>query len=281
MTCFFTSDLHGSIERYRKLYRTIESERPRAVFLGGDLLPHFNQPDDDRWESEAHPLVGFNRLKQVMVDAYPSVFLILGNDDPKSAQPDFQKGTEAGLWHYVHNAPAPCDEITVVGYSYVPPTPFRFKDWEKYDVSRYVPPGSIAPEGGLRSVGIDERRLRFETIAADLDKLATGLTVEKTIWLFHSPPHETNLDRVATDGKMIDYVPLDLHVGSIAIRRFIEQKQPRLTLHGHIHESTRLTGSWRDQLGRTIMFNGAHDGPELALIRFDPADPGAATQELL
>lgn len=40
------------------------------------------------------------------------------------------------------------------------------------------------------------------------------------------------------------YAPMDVHVGSIALRRFIEARQPLLTLHGHVHESARLTGSW-------------------------------------
>ena len=75
---------------------------------------------------------------------------------------------------------------------------------------------------------------------------------------------------------MVDHVPLDVHVGSIAVRRFIEARQPRLTLHGHVHESARLTGSWRDRIGRTLMLGAAHDGPELALVRFDLERPGAA-----
>lgn len=37
----------------------------------------------------------------------------------------------------------------------------------------------------------------------------------------------------------------------------------------------------RVQLGRTWCFGGAHDGPELALVRFDPDAPEAATRELL
>jgi len=76
-------------------------------------------------------------------------------------------------------------------------------------------------------------------------------------------------------------VPLDLHVGSIAIRRFIEERQPLLTLHGHIHESARLTGSWRAEIGRTTCLSAAHDGPELALVAFDPRRPGAAARRLL
>jgi hypothetical protein len=44
-----------------------------------------------------------------------------------------------------------------------------------------------------------------------------------------------------------DHVPLDVHVGSVAVRRFIEDRRPLLTLHGHIPESALLTGSWRER----------------------------------
>ena len=90
-----------------------------------------------------------------------------------------------------------------------------------------------------------------------------------------------NIDRLAAEGRIIDHAPLDPHVGSIAIRRFIEDRQPLLTLHGHIHESARVTGSWRDAIGRTHAFNAAHHGPELALVRFDLENLEAATRELV
>jgi Icc-related predicted phosphoesterase len=58
-------------------------------------------------------------------------------------------------------------------------------------------------------------------------------------------------------------------------------RQPLLTLHGHVHESARLTHSWRDRIGRTHLFSAAHDGPELALVRFELDDLEGATRELL
>ena len=105
--------------------------------------------------------------------------------------------------------------------------------------------------------------------------------LSKSIILLHSPPYDTDLDRAALDGKMIDYVPLDVHLGSIAIRKFIEQRQPLLTLHGHIHESARITKTWRGKIGNTSMFTAAHDGPELAVIRFDLDLPHTAERELM
>jgi hypothetical protein len=40
--------------------------------------------------------------------------------------------------------------------------------------------------------------------------------------------HDARLGRL--DGQMVDYAPLDVHVGSIAVRRFIERCQPIVTL---------------------------------------------------
>jgi hypothetical protein len=128
---------------------------------------------------------------------------------------------------------------------------------------------------------LDERHLRWTTMQDELQALVGTADLSRALLLLHTPPHATALDRAALDGRSIDHVPLDLHVGSIAVRRLIDEHQPLLTLHGHIHESARLTGAWRQQLGRTWCLGGAHDGPELALVRFDPDRPEAATRELL
>jgi Icc-related predicted phosphoesterase len=74
---------------------------------------------------------------------------------------------------------------------------------------------------------------------------------------------------------------MDVHVGSIAIQRFIKTHQPLLTLHGHIHESVRITGLWKEKIGRTFSFTAAYDGPELAVVRFDTNHLENAVRELL
>jgi Icc-related predicted phosphoesterase len=284
--CLFASDLHGRIDRYDKLFAAIERRQPAAVFLGGDLLPfpmaafdsRENLPDDFVRDYLAFKC---EELRRRMDRRYPSVFVILGNDDPRADEPAMVEGDARGLWRYCHERKYEFGSYIVFGYAYVPPTPFQLKDWERYDVSRYVPPGGVSPEEGRRSSSVDARVVRYATIKEDLDELTRGAAMVHTVFLFHTPPHETHLDRVATDGKTVDHVPLDLNVGSIAVRRFIETRQPLVTLHGHIHESTRLTGSWRDRLGRTHAFSAAHDGPELALVNFDLTDLGSATRELL
>jgi Icc-related predicted phosphoesterase len=133
----------------------------------------------------------------------------------------------------------------------------------------------------MRSVPVNANEIRYGTIAADLERLAGEDDLRDSVFLFHTPPYRTALDRAALDGRMVDHVPMDVHVGSIAVRRFIEERQPLLTLHGHIHESARLTGAWRDRIGRTHLFSAAHDGPELCLVRFDLENPAEATRALI
>jgi Icc-related predicted phosphoesterase len=284
--CLFASDLHGDRERYNKLLRIISKEEPQAVFIGGDLLPSALKA----LSSDEAAIGDFIRdyllaemisLKRQMKEAYPRVFIIMGNDDGRLVESALVEAETLGLWEYVHMRRVLFGAYPVYGYSYVPPTPFLFKDWERYDVSRFVDPGCISPEEGMRSIEVDVTQERHATIQGDLDRLAVDDGLENAIFLFHAPPYKTKLDRAALDGKTVDQIPLDLHIGSIAIRRFIEVRQPLLTLHGHVHESAHLTGSWRDLVGRTVTFSAAHDGPELALVRFNLEDLHTATRELL
>lgn len=285
-TCFFATDLHGHFDRYEKLLKSIVRDRPEALFLGGDLLPRatLSSKTVQREEAdfvESYLIPAFIRTRDALGSAHPQIFLILGNDDPRLQEVLFQTASAQGLWHYVHGQKVALGTFAVYGYSCVPPTPFFLKDWECYDVSRYVPPGSVSPEEGRRSVPADESGVKWGTIQRDLQKLAGDDPLERAVFLFHSPPYDTALDRAALDGKTYEHVPLDVHVGSIAVRRFIEERQPLLTLHGHVHESTRLTGKWKIRLRKTVCVNGAHEGPELVLVRFHLESPWDATRELL
>jgi Icc-related predicted phosphoesterase len=277
---FFVTDLHGRPHRYEKLAEAIAADKPRLVLIGGDLLIHDFAPQKEAFLAN-YLLPLFERLRAQLAETYPAIFLILGNDDARSVETLMMEGEAAGLWFYAHNRCFDFEGFSIYGYACVPPTPFLLKDWERYDVSRFVDPGAVSPEEGKRTVPVSEMDIQYGTIQNDLEVLTHDQDLSRAVFLFHSPPYHTNLDRAALDGKMVDYVPLDVHVGSIAIRRFIEQRQPLLTLHGHIHESTRLTGTWREQIGQTLSINAAHDGPELALIRFDLENPASATRELL
>ncbi len=247
----FASDLHGREDGYRKLFALVRRERPQAVFLGGDLLPSGSllfarSRSGGAGFLQEFLMPGLRALRDALGEEYPRFFLILGNDDPRSEEAAFLENERSGLWQYMHFRKSRFGPYVVYGYSCVPPTPFALKDWERYDVSRFVDPGSIPPEEGRFSVAVAEEEKGLPTIRDDLAALAGDEPLSRAIFLFHSPPYQTRLDRAALDGRQVDGAPLDVHVGSIAIRRFIEERQPRITLHGHVHESARLTGSWQE-----------------------------------
>jgi Icc-related predicted phosphoesterase len=277
---FFVSDLHGLQNRYTLLFNAILDRKPGLVLLGGDLLPH---PRTAKHRDFILEFLAeeFGNLKNIMKDDYPQVGLILGNDDARIFESSVLEGEKQGFWKYLHMRRMTYSNYEIIGYSYVPPTPFRLKDWERYDVSRYVDPGSTAPDEGVRSVGVNPDEIEYSTIQKDLKELFEDSDPGQAICLFHSPPYQSFLDRAALDGMVIEFVPLDVHVGSIAIKRFIEDKKPYITLHGHIHESSRITGHWRQQFGTTHSFSAALEGEELALISFEIDNPADARREIL
>ncbi len=285
IACFFVSDLHGHLDRYEKFFQLIRDERPMTVFMGGDLLPHRLKPQHYRGSVIHHfntefLIPQFEELRRDLGQDYPSVFVIMGNDDPRSEEPWFIQGETRLLWSYIHFKKVLFRGYSLFGYSFVPPTPFHLKDWERYDVSRFVDPGSIPPTEGFRTVE-EKEDVERSTIRKHLEMLAKDEDMDRAVFLFHSPPYDTCLDRAALDGVMVEHVPLDVHVGSIAIKEFIEKRQPWVTLHGHIHESSGLTDSWSLYIGRTVAFNASWDRAELAVIKFDLERPGDAVRVLI
>ena len=281
--CFFVSDLHGSKVRFEKLFQKIVEEKPEILFLGGDIFPNpFSQDWRDKDFLEDFLVNELRDLKNKLGEEYPKIFLILGNDDGRSDENRIIEYEQEEIWEYIHNKKVDVEGYSIYGYSFIPPTPFRLKDWEKYDVSRYVDIGCVSPEEGVRTVEVSDYEMKYSTIKKDLEEFIASEDLSKSIILFHSPPYKTKLDRAALDGKSIDYVPLDVHVGSIAIQRFIENRSPYLTLHGHIHESARLTGDFMDKINNSIMLNSAHeDMKELCLIKFQIEDLSSIEREII
>lgn len=278
MRCYFVSDLHGSEYRYSRLFDILHKSPPEALFIGGDLLPNYTR---DKFFLTEFLRTNLKKLKILLGELYPDIFVILGNDDLKSEEENLLFLEKENLLKYINEKKSACGGHDIFGYSYVPPSPFRLKDWEKYDVSRYTDIGCISPEEGFRSYEIHPLKMKFDTIKKDLDEMCPGEDLSNSIFLFHSPPYNTNLDVVSNKIRLVEHVPLDSNVGSIAIKNFIIDRQPLLTLHGHIHESTRNSTKWHDIIGNTYCFNAANDTPELSLITFDTKQLSKAKRLLL
>lgn len=99
--------------------------------------------------------------------------------------------------------------------------------------------------GGVGIVGIGGSNITpFHTIW-ELTEDEIGGILERNyregdIILSHVPPHGTVADRVH----------FGHHVGSRALREFIEERQPPLVVCGHIHEGRGI-----DRIGETIVVN--------------------------
>ncbi len=63
---------------------------------------------------------------------------------------------------------------------------------------------------------------------------------QKHVLISHNPPKDT----------LCDVIGDNMHVGSTAVREFIEENQPDICICGHIHEACNM-----DRIGRTIIVN--------------------------
>jgi Icc-related predicted phosphoesterase len=279
MRVLFVSDLHGDQSKYIKLSQVMTEALPDTVLIGGDILPNYFRMEPAEFvESFLKPLL--SDLKQQLKEKYPKIFYIFGNDDPASALEYFRNEISTELMKYINLTSVNINGCVISGYGYVPPTPFLLKDWEKYDVSRFVPRDAVSPEEGIRTVEVPMNMIRYSNISEDLENLQKNTGVmTNCICLFHAPPYETTLDKIKNAD--INGNVRIVGVGSIAVRRFIEKYRPKITLHGHIHESAMISGSWKDRIGNTYCFSAAHNGPELAIVSFDSENPENAERLLL
>lgn len=110
--CFFASDLHGRPDRYEKLIEATARERPAALFLGGDLLPHATTAPDFL---SGYLVPRLRRLRSALGAAYPRVFVILGNDDARSEETVVLEAAERGVWEYAHGRRIPWGNLGVWG----------------------------------------------------------------------------------------------------------------------------------------------------------------------
>lgn len=96
-----------------------------------------------------------------------------------------------------------------------------------------------------------------------------GASVEapaKLVAVLHPPPYGTELDQAPMIDdefrlKMSGGQPTLGPVGSTAVREFIEEVQPLLGLHGHVHESKAA-----QRLGRTLCLNPGSEYTEGTLL---------------
>ncbi|OGP92756.1 MAG: hypothetical protein A2156_06355 [Deltaproteobacteria bacterium RBG_16_48_10] len=256
MKVLYTSDLHGEIHLYQELLSLAISSSSEIMVIGGDLLPSF--PPTKRYEDMVPNqktfidqfLSPFFR-RMLETTSLQQIFLISGNWD--MGYPFLFKETTEKIINLNQKSYRLKNGYELIGYPFVPPTPFRPKDYEKMD-DREAPWPPQKNPSYIRSSDQADQLIPVDpylylrgrgTIKEDLDRGPRPLHPKRTIYIMHSPPLGTQLDFIQ-GGK---------RAGSRSIKTFIERNQPLLTLHGHIHESPELSGAYMDRIGETIMIN--------------------------
>jgi uncharacterized protein len=155
-------------------------------------------------------------------------FVMPGNDDPPSVGEAIERseGVESCEGIVVE-----FDGYSMISLGYSNPTPFN----------------------SPRELSEDEIYLRIQKMVEGVPDLS------RCIFNLHAPPYDSRLDTAPVLDEDLTVVmagsePKTAPVGSSAVREAIEEFQPLLALHGHVHESAGAT-----RIGRTLCLNPGSD----------------------
>ena len=283
---YYASDVHGSEQCWRKFLGAGRFYGVQALIMGGDLTgkaivpitmdgetftAHFLGEDqggsgpeeldklenairyngmypwrasaDEVSEAEASADVRASLFEKVMIDELRrwieladermpeygiDVFVMPGNDDPWSCDSVLEAASHVRA----------CDErVVLVG------------DHEMISCAFANP----TPWNSPRELDEDALYARIKALADQIESPQTA------IFNLHVPPFDSGLDTANEINPDLTLVyksgqPTPIPVGSTAVRQIIEEYQPLLALHGHIHESR---GEAR--IGRTLCINSGSE----------------------
>lgn len=284
-TIFFASDLHGSELCFKKFVAAAKFYGADTLLLGGDVSAKIVVPvvrgGSGRYQAQFHGHT--ERLDESSVEEFEhrawTSGLYTERMDPEEYQHyadnpaeveqlfdrvmrrtvqrwlEYAKDKLAGSPVIVYNAPGnddppAVDEVLLThGDDRV-----RFVEGEIVEIA----PGMEMLSTGYTNVTPwdTHREYSEEQIAEHLLAMTARLSNPETaIFNIHVPPYNSRLDVAPLLGQDLKVktaagATMTAPVGSTAVREAIEDVQPLLTLHGHIHESG---GSVK--IGRTTAIN--------------------------
>jgi Icc-related predicted phosphoesterase len=280
---FFATDIHGSEPCFRKFINAGNFYKCEFLILGGDMTGKQIVPiikgagggyscrlREQRWEN-----VSDDELKEIkkLIRAggdYP----VVGTEDELAELADPAK-LEARFKQLVYDTVADwvtfADEFLAGKGQRVFVAPgnddfFEIDDALKgSDVVEFVEGKCVdlTDDHAMITTGYSnrtpwhtERELDEDDLEARLDEMASHARDESNmVAVIHPPPYDSHLDyapeldadlNIQFDGMGMRMVP----VGSTGVRHFIENHQPLVSLHGHVHE-----GGGRVAIGRTACLN--------------------------
>ena len=291
MRIFFATDLHGSDICFRKFCAVVDFYKCDVLILGGDLTGKMLVPvrrrdneivysiggvtvrapddqleavrkrianmgyyavagDDDELDGLEEPYVYEERLVQESLArarqwvAYAdehlgargiSILVAPGNDDHPQLDSVFAGSSSFQMaeQQVVH-----VDSIEIITTGWSNPTPW------------HTP----------RECTEDQLEVRLRELVGRLTE------PRRAIYNIHVPPYNTSLDvcpKLDAEFRVVTIMgnPVLIHAGSTAVRKVIDETQPLVSLHGHIHESRNVV-----KLGRTLAINPGSEYGEGVLM---------------
>ena len=245
MKILYTTDIHGIIEKYEKIYDIAVKEQVDMIINGGDMTPNtsnfFKQGDFMRDFLDGY----FRKLNAKSIYHLS----MLGNDDLRIFDDEFNE--ICNKYPFIFDIAQKRVEIRgfeFIGMNLIPDLPFGLKDRARKDMKDFQFPRQIGKaylsnREGLQKV--DNWPIYADslpTIEDEMNELIKPRDYRKSIYIIHTPPLKLDLD-ACRDGR---------NVGSEAVFNFLKKYQPLLSFHGHIHESFDVSNTWKANLENTL-----------------------------
>ena len=248
MKILYVTDLHGDKNKYRKSLDIAVEKNISVIVNGGDMLPklgerHLEQPIFINEFLRGY----FSELERNGI----TYLAMLGNDDLLSVEGLFD--TVCGEYENVHNIAG--KKVRIGGYEFIGMNhildhPFGCKD-RVVTETHYIPQRQLSPVAGISNeYGYDRiynwleySRTELPYMCDILNDLPEPENPQQTVYVMHMPPAGLRLGQLLYQ---------DLDIGSVDIYEFLKERQPLLSLHGHIHESPDTQkGRWINQIRST------------------------------
>ena len=273
---FFVTDIHGSDVCFKKFLKAAEIYKPQALLLCGDItgkfvVPIIKQPEGtSKARYVGSDLVLKNKdevvaLQQKIADIGSYSYEVDSTDKDKitieySKEMFYEKMHER-LRSWMASA-----ETRLKGkgveFFVSPGNDDEFHVDEVLSSSTYIRDceDKIMNLGGYEMATLawtnptpwqTARECTDEELSQRVEKLLAGVSdMKNCIFNFHCPPYDSGLDSAPEMSKDLKAGTDMIPVGSKSIRKAIEDRQPLLGLHGHIHESRGALS-----IGRTLCIN--------------------------
>ena len=247
MKFIYTSDVHGDVYKYERLLEQAKNNDIEYIVLGGDILPKKGdrtiiQPEFIENELDKY----FKKLNDCKIKC----ILIPGNDDLENFDEELSEICNKYPNIYdIDRKRLDINDVTFIGLSNVLDNPFARKNRVFVEDESEMQPqlsDKIYVEKGTKIISVEEwKEYRKKNVEKTEDVLASLPEIDKTkktIYVFHGPPYGIGLDECEGN----------LKVGSKVVKKFLENSNCYMSLHGHIHESPKMSGLWYNKLGNTI-----------------------------